>query len=220
MSAESMLSETNQWPPQEEKLEEPQRDSSFTTLLSKLRLGDHASAEQLLARYWQRLHSLARLRIGHSLQSKVDPDDVLQSAFASFFFQLRQGRWDLDSSRNLQAILSVLITRKCARYVSKFSTASRDVRREHSLDVNRSCSNKQLEIPGREPAPEVEIVRKEWLEYLLARFDDQDRAVIAHLLDGFSTLETATLLKCSQRTVQRTVVRVVRELQRDTIASR
>ncbi len=198
---------------------ESDKNKSFAALILKLRCGDNAAAQHLLDRYWQRLRMLAHRRIGRALQAKVDPDDVLQSAFASFFFNLKQGHWEFDSSRSLRGLLSVLITRKCLRYAAKFATAGRDVNREQAFLEDRASADKLRDLPGREPAPDDALARYEWLEHILGGFDEQDRAVIAHLLDGRSTLETATAIKCSQRTVQRTVLRIVRELERNPIGS-
>src|SRR4051812_50134846 len=52
---------------------------------------DEAAAEELFRRYSGRLTALARSRLSHALATRVDAEDVVQSAYRSFFRLARGG---------------------------------------------------------------------------------------------------------------------------------
>src|ERR1700722_4305434 len=60
-------------------------DDSFGLLMGGLQGGDAEAAGALFHRFAQRLIALARQRLEPRLRSKVDPEDILQSVFKSFF---------------------------------------------------------------------------------------------------------------------------------------
>src|SRR5262249_1915459 len=66
--------------------------SSFTDVMARLRAGDEDAARQVFQRFVHRLVGLARVRLGRDLRRRVDPEDVVQSAYKSFFLRYEEGR--------------------------------------------------------------------------------------------------------------------------------
>src|SRR5262249_28777772 len=64
---------------------------SFSALMEQLRSGDDDAARAIFARFPRRLVTLARRRFDRRLSCRVDPEDVVQSAFKSFFIRQREG---------------------------------------------------------------------------------------------------------------------------------
>ena len=60
-------------------------DQNSIQLLNRVRSDDSGAAEELFERYLQRLLALVRTRLPGKLARRVDPDDVVQSAYRSFF---------------------------------------------------------------------------------------------------------------------------------------
>ena len=58
-------------------------------LVTRYREGDELAAQELFARYVERLTRLARSRLSPKLSSRFDPDDVVLSAYRSFFLGAR-----------------------------------------------------------------------------------------------------------------------------------
>ena len=58
---------------------------SFEELMRRLQSGDQDAAFKIFQDYSGRLAGLARTRLQGALAAKVDPEDVLQSVFRSFF---------------------------------------------------------------------------------------------------------------------------------------
>src|ERR1700679_4129725 len=58
-------------------------------LLARWRAGDQQAATEMFHRYANRLILLARSRLSPRLSHRVDPEDVVQSAYRSFFADTR-----------------------------------------------------------------------------------------------------------------------------------
>src|SRR5947209_3513948 len=68
----------------------------FSQLMAALRRGDGQAARTVFERYARRLIGLAATRLPDNVRSKVDPEDVVQSAFRSFFQRQADGQFELD----------------------------------------------------------------------------------------------------------------------------
>ena len=74
-------------------------DDTFARLMARLRSGEDAAAREVFERFAGRLVAMAGRRFNRLLARKVDPEDVVQSAFKSFVVRLPAGRltvggWD------------------------------------------------------------------------------------------------------------------------------
>ena len=84
------------------------------------------------ARFTRRLIGLARAQLDVRLLHKIDPEDVVQSAYKSFF--LRYGEESLASEGwdGLWGLLTTITLRKCADRVRYHRAERRDMAREAS----------------------------------------------------------------------------------------
>src|SRR5262245_38849503 len=64
-------------------------------LMQLLGAGDEEAARQVVDRYIDRLVALARQRLSQRLASRVDPEDVVQSVFRTFFVRVRAGQFHI-----------------------------------------------------------------------------------------------------------------------------
>ncbi len=60
-------------------------DPKSRELLEQFLAGQGEAATAIFERYVERLLALARTRLGARLRRRVDPEDVVQSAYRSFF---------------------------------------------------------------------------------------------------------------------------------------
>jgi RNA polymerase sigma-70 factor (ECF subfamily) len=60
-------------------------DTPFDEVIEQLRRGEEAGANHVYHRFARRLYGLAQARLNAAVRNKVDPEDVVQSAFRSFF---------------------------------------------------------------------------------------------------------------------------------------
>lgn len=61
--------------------------------------GDFAGA--VVGRYTEQLLRLVRKQLPERLRTRMDPEDVVQSVFRSFFHRLRQGQFRFEDSHDV-----------------------------------------------------------------------------------------------------------------------
>lgn len=186
-------------------------EPSFDELMARVRAGDDAACSQLFYRFAQRLIGLARTHLDATLRKKVDPEDVVQSAYRSFFVRFADGQFDLDGWDSLWALLTVLTVRKCGRQIDYYRAARRDVHRELTPPpVADDPAGDPLQAVAREPTPEEAAALAETVEDLLRTLDSRNRDIVSLSLQGCTPSEIAAQCDCTERTVQR-VLKVVKQ---------
>src|SRR5262245_9503345 len=88
-------------------------DDTFAPMMARLRSGQDAAAREVFERFAGRLVALARGRFNRLLARKVDPEDLVQSAFKSFFVRHRAGKLDVGDWDGLWNLLTLITLRKC-----------------------------------------------------------------------------------------------------------
>jgi RNA polymerase sigma-70 factor (ECF subfamily) len=184
-------------------------EGSFHEVMTRLRAGDPEAAARVFHQFAQRLAALARTRLSARLRQKVDPEDVLQSVYKSFFLRHEQGQFQLEGWDSLWAILTVITLRKCGRWAEQFHTARRDVSREVAVTEGPAGGA----LLSREPTPLEAGILAETVENLLRGLDGRERDMVQLSLQGYSVEEVSNQVRRTRRTVQRVLKRVKDELQ-------
>jgi RNA polymerase sigma-70 factor (ECF subfamily) len=156
---------------------------------------------------------LARTQIDSGIRRKVDPEDVVQSAFRSFFRRHEAEGFVLQSWDSLWGLLSLITVRKCAKKAEHFLAQRRGGGREVSL-VAEGDSHFGAVAIDREPTPEDAAMLLETVEEALRDFAPEDREVIELSLQGYDTLEISEKLSRAERSVRRLRERVKKRLWR------
>src|SRR5947209_7593925 len=128
-------------------------DNPSADLLMRWREGDQQAAEDLFRRYVERLVALARSRLSGRLARHVDPEDVVQSAYRSFFIGARDGRYALERSGDLWRLLVAITMHKLHHQVERYTAVKRTVAREYVFADDSSLFGLQASALAREPAP-------------------------------------------------------------------
>jgi RNA polymerase sigma-70 factor (ECF subfamily) len=174
---------------------------SFADFLHRLKARDDAAANELFGRFTHQLVALALRHIEAGLRHKTDPEDVVQSAFKSFFFRYGTGNVDLVNWNSLWGLLTLITVRKCAERAAYHRAECRDARRE----VSPPRGDAAMPAPepfGREPTPLEAAVLSETVEQLRAGLDDEERPILDLSLQGFTTREISERLGRAERTVR------------------
>ena len=169
-------------------------------------------ARQIVERYFDRLLVLARRRISQRLAGRVDPDDVLQSVFRTFFRRVKEGQFVFAEEDDLCKLLMRITLHKTLRQVAFHKAAKRDPGREAVQgDDHRETL---LGLLDREPSPEATVAFLDQLEHFLNQLDPQTRRIIEMRLQGHANDEIARELGLKyDRKIRRAVERV-RDLAR------
>ena len=190
---------------------------SFRGLIDQLQAGDNTAAAEVFNRFGRRILGLARRQLHSSLRSKVDPEDVLQSVFRSFFSRQRTGRFAIENWDSLWGILMVMTLRKCRRRIQYHRADRRDAQRETSWNENLEAEGD----PGlfaRDPTPSEATILVELVGRLMRDLPEEDRAILTLHLHGHTIAEIKAHTGRAMRTIRRVLERIrkqVRTIQAD-----
>jgi RNA polymerase sigma-70 factor (ECF subfamily) len=188
-------------------------DCTFESIIARARKGDDEAARTIFERYAQRLLALARSRLDSRTLQKLDPEDVIQSVFRSFFHRLANDEYDVPNWDRLWSLLTVITLRKCGFRIRHFRAACRNVARE-ATGSQSSDSHISWHLIAREPTPEEAASLTETLEHLLRDLDARDRQIVELHLRGFNHEQISDEVGRSERSVYRLLERVRLRLER------
>ncbi len=175
-------------------------------LLSRWRLGDEEAARQLFALYVDRLVALARQRIGQRLATRIDPEDVVQSVFRTFFGGLKNDKFTIGESDDVCKLLARITVHKTFRQVAFHRAAKRDLYLEAG---HGDEAQKQLQaILDRGPTPEAANQFLDQLEHFLSKLRPEDRRILELRMQGYKDVEIAEMMQISDRKIRRLMERV------------
>ena len=185
-------------------------DGSVTRWVTALKRGDTAAAQPLWERYHRQLIALARHKLASSPRRGADEEDVVQSAFHSFFQGVARGRFpQLNDRDNLWRLLVVITARKAldqlAHERSKRQGGGTVGGESRIYPGEPRWDEPAIEqVVGEEPTPEFAAQVAEEYQRLLDLLGDESlRQVAVWKMEGFTKDEIAGRLDCSRRTVAR-----------------
>jgi RNA polymerase sigma-70 factor, ECF subfamily len=188
-------------------------DLSFENLMTRLRAGDEAAAAEVFRRFTHRLIGLARARLDHLIRHKVDPEDILQSVYRTFFSRHAKGGFILDSWDSLWGMLTVITVRKCDYRRKYFRAARRDVGREITVRAESDSTAPEAEALARDPTPSEAARLAETVELLMRELTGRERDMLGLSLQGYDVAEISGRVARTERTVQRVLKRVRERLE-------
>ncbi len=190
-------------------------ETSVDLVMQRLTMGDASAATEVFNRYSGQLIQLAQQRLNWRLQRKLDPEDVVQSAFQSFFRLHSEQETHFENWSALWGLLSLITLRKCGRKLEYFKAACRDIDQENSTPLNARMiedSRSDWEAVANEPTPDQAAILADTLQVLLSELSEQDRKVATMCLQGYPVPEISTQIGRSERTVQRILERLEADL--------
>jgi RNA polymerase sigma-70 factor (ECF subfamily) len=181
--------------------------------MEKLQQGHERVAAVVFQRFTHQVIRLARKRLPEEIPRKVEPEDVMQSVFRSFFHRQRSGRVVCVNMDQLWRLLSTITLRKCGRRVAYLQAACRDFRRE---DYSMSWELRPLDgIPNRrQPSPVETVIFGEMFDYLKEGLEECDQEVLRLHLCGYLNAEISQRVQRAGRTVRRVLERIRKRLAR------
>jgi RNA polymerase sigma factor (sigma-70 family) len=182
-------------------------NSNSQQLLQRYQDGQSEAAAAIFDRYVARLIALVRSRIGPKLRRRVDPEDVVQSAYRSFFIHAKDEKYQLTRSGDLWRLLASITLNKLHGQLEKHTAAKRSIDREAVADV--SLAN--FKAPNHSGSEEVAIV--EQLQLAIDGLSADERTVVTSRLQGQSIVEISSSISKSERTVRRLLAQAKRHLE-------
>jgi RNA polymerase sigma-70 factor (ECF subfamily) len=175
-------------------------------LITRYKAGSQSAAGELFDRYCEKLMRLARRRIGQRMASRVDPEDVIQSAFRTFFVRVRNDEFTFDGEDDLFKLLVRLTVNKALRQIAHHRAAKRDPHREAGQGTD--STDHLAGVMAHEQAPDVEVAVLDEFERFLGQFPEFERRVLELKLQGNTTMEIAESLGSYDRKIRRVLERI------------
>jgi RNA polymerase sigma-70 factor (ECF subfamily) len=188
---------------------------SFPRFLVRFREHDADAAREAFRRFTGELVALARRRFAPRFRHKVDPEDVVQSAYKSFFLRYGAGTLEMNSWKGLWGLLTLITLRKCSERVAHHRALCRDLAREAPSSPRAENAPPWVAVAGREPAPHEAVELAELVGSLLSDSSEHERPVIELSLQGYSAREISQRIGRAERTVRRLRERLRSRLERE-----
>ncbi|MCY2964120.1 MAG: sigma-70 family RNA polymerase sigma factor [Planctomycetota bacterium] len=197
--------------PSEEEADGPKTDlkASDATLLRRIQTGGQGPSEQdaateLYLRYARRLHGLATRQTSEDLKQKVDPEEIVQSVFRTFFRRAADGAYDIPQGEELWRLLLVMTLNKIRRASEYHRAKRRDYRRTMSVGDDKIFQH--LEQSSFEDESALQLLRLV-VEDLISQLPEPQSEMVRLRIEGYEVDEIATFTRRSKRTVERTLQR-------------
>lgn len=178
---------------------------SVSEWIENLRAGDPGAATRLWNRFYANLLRIARRRLNGASRRVTDEEDLVATAFESFFARMQNGQFpDLHSRAELWALLVTITDRKAVNCVRRHLSVKRGggkVHNESTLSAPEEQDREALlaRVAGGTLPPDRIVSMSELVE----RLDDDLRRVVGLKLDGFTNEEIAQLVNRSVATIER-----------------
>jgi RNA polymerase sigma-70 factor (ECF subfamily) len=163
--------------------------SAFADLLARVRAGDEQAAAELVRTHESALRRWVRFRLTDPTMARaLDPEDVCQSVFASFFVRAAAGQYDLAGPDDLVKLLVGMARNKLAMQARRHRAAKRDGRRRAVPGVEEVDPADGAASPSRQAAG------RELLAEVRRRLGDEERRVADLRAQGQGWAEIAAEL--------------------------
>ncbi len=183
---------------------------SVTRVIQNLKQGESEAAVEVWDRFFQRLVSLARKRLGNAPRRLADEEDVALSVMETLIAGAAEGRFPQLSDRNELWKLLLVITRQKAvdqiRRELRDKRGGGDVRGDSiffKLNGNDSPANWEAFL-GDDPTPEsLAVLNDQYRQLLEALPDETLKSIVGLKLQSFTDSEVSEKLGLAVSTVER-----------------
>src|SRR3954468_2244838 len=128
----------------------PDEVPSDRSLLFRFRRGQDDAPTLLYLRYAERLRALAEKQSSPGLAARVDPENIFQSVFRTFFRRAAAGQYDVPEGEEIWKLLLVIGLNKIRAVGAYHRAARRDVRQtaggesfERALDTESGRNDEE-----------------------------------------------------------------------------
>jgi RNA polymerase sigma-70 factor (ECF subfamily) len=175
-----------------------QGSATDRSLLRRLQHGQADASTELYLRYAERLLALTAAQSSADLARRVDPEDLVQSVFRTFFRRASLGHYIVPDGEEIWKLLLVIALNKVRATGTFHRAAKRDVRRS----VGGGAFDRAVEShPGQDEAA-LNFLRMV-VEDLLEDLPEVHRRTIELRIEGHEVNDIAAAVQRSKRSVER-----------------
>jgi len=167
-------------------------------LVKGIQAGESKAAEILVAHFGDGLRRQATRRLGRKFAIRTDGEEVVQSAFRTFFRRVAEGKLTIDNSNELAHLLVQITQRKALAKIRTHTAQGRSVNAEVP---GAECALANVEC--REQLPDHVVMVEDLCDAIVKGLPSLHRQVLFMQVQGSKIVEIATEVGVSQRTVNR-----------------
>ena len=188
---------------------------SVSTWIAQLREGDEAALGKLHARYWPALVAMARRRL-HGSPGPVDEEDVAQEAFWRFYRGMKEGRLPrLANRHDLLALLTHIVACTAINQIEREQARKRggDIGQRLSVELLAESAAGEKGPSRPDASPLEQAILNDCYQHYVGSLPEKLRGFAESHLAGCTHRETAGLMNCSERTVERKIALILQKWQ-------
>jgi RNA polymerase sigma-70 factor (ECF subfamily) len=175
-------------------------------LTTRLKAATDSAAAEVDEQYRAKLCRLVEHELNRRFRGKEDPEDVVQSAFRTFWRRSARGEFRIDSSADLWGLLGTITWHKMLKHVEELRAAKRNPDREEHHEGD--------DVPGRAPTGEEAPIAADLIESALAQPDESYVTVFNLRIQGHTEEEIAAKLGCTRARVRGRLERIRHQLRK------
>jgi len=127
----------------------------------------------------------------------------VQSVYRSFFTNVREGRYDVESGRDLWQLLVTITLHKVHDQLDRFSAGKWAIERELNFGSEDSLFGLQAHMLARDPSPVEALALTEAVEHVMRGLHPVQRRMLEMRLQGYNLEEIAGETQRNECTVRR-----------------
>ncbi len=187
-------------------------DSNSIEIMQRWKDGDDSAAQELFDRYANRLVALARTRLSQRMKRRVEPEDIVQSVYRSFFCKAGEN-FTLEQSGDLWRLLAAITINKVRGQVEFHRAQKRGIFLEESIGGAQQSFFLQPEVIADDPTPDDAAAIVEELQSVMTNLQEYQQQIMELVLQNNSVEEIGEKVRKSHRTIRRTIQQVREELE-------
>ena len=176
---------------------ESTEEQSDGSLIRSVRDGSEVAAEDLYERYGEKINKLADQGLAQQLAGRIDPADITQSVFRTFFRRVADGQYDAPRGDSIWNLLATIALNKIRAVGVHHRAIKRDVRRtSHVQDIT---TLRHL-LAGDEDSLRILQLT---IEEILEQLTEPQRRIIQLRLEDHDIVSISQQTSLSKRSVER-----------------
>jgi RNA polymerase sigma-70 factor (ECF subfamily) len=176
----------------------PEGLPSDRSLLRRIQEGESEASTALYLRYAQRLLSVAAAQSSPDVAQRVDPDDIVQSVFRTFFRRAMLGQYSVPEGEELWKLLLVIALNKVRATGAFHRAAKRNVK----MTSSGEAFERAVESHATQDEEALRLLRMV-VDDLLRDLPEAHRRIIELRIEGHEVNDIAKAVQRSKRSVER-----------------
>jgi RNA polymerase sigma-70 factor, ECF subfamily len=183
-------------------------DMTDHSLLQKLKDGHESAATALYQRYAGHLRALTARQSSAKLSARMDPDDIVQSVFRTFFRRVNTDQYEVPRGDDLWKLFLVIALNKIRNAAAHHTAAKRDVRQTVHI------GDSPVAVGTAVTADDADLTALRLVvEECVAGLPESSREMVRLRIDGHEVGDIAARTGGSERSVERVLQQFRDQLQ-------